>query len=416
MSISKRQFPIFDSLIYNEIKQFEPYEFSTCIAYEAAIRIPCIRKALIEFSDLYNKGKSQYCRYELQKMAAVWHHKLDLYNYGFDLEASIFFMQKRNNSDYQREKKIISTPIKYQEDRYTGNIIRIIKMSNGLVRRRDIQTGMRKDTMNWDEFGVAPIFVLDMIMKRPRLKLSIRHQTFYTPMNFALQLPELVQQLTVIKEQYDKDREKGMQARTEHESNFETLHEVTNQQNNEKGIPHIKLGFDVNKEHQISEYDKMETLLKFIAKLTKLDDENLMSAGESLAGVLFSGMQIDRKKHNPSKVVAEVFFVYDSLTFLKKFNEELLKEEDAAKEEICKTYYGDQAEEAIFDLKKEYEKKYLSESQLKDKLYAQIKDKFSETRGNKKRSTSTKRVSNIIDERWSFAKMLIDDKGYESLI
>lgn len=392
LKTSIKKFPTFDSPIYSEMKQFEPHELSTCIAYEAAIRVPHIRKALIKFTRLYQIGKSKYCKYELEQKAKLWHCRLDLFNHGFDLAASIYFSKKRRNPNHSMgHKKLVSTPIKYQEDRYTGNLIRIKKMPNGSIRRRDIQTGQRKETINWDEFGFAPMFILENIMHRPIIRNPIRHHFFYTPMNFALELPELIEQLTVMKEQYDHERNVSNQAQEKHKSYLN---------------------------HSLKNTDEKlrEVIMKILIYSSHSKDENLLSAGDIVANGSLWLDQITRKKHNPSMMMAEVFFVHDAMKFMEKFNKDLSKKRDKAEQEIRATYYSDQSEELILELNEEYEKKRLTASQIKDMLYKQIKDKNTENRGNKKISKGRKRTPNIVDDRLKFAKMLIIDEGYKSLI
>jgi hypothetical protein len=162
--------------------------------------------------------------------------------------------------------------------------------------------------------------------------------------------------------------------------------------------------------------DLREIIIKLLVHSSHSKNESLLSGGDMVANGSLWLDQITHKKHNPAIIMAEVFFVHDSIMFMEKFNKDLFEERNKAEHEIRATYYSDQAEDLIENLNKEYEKKHLTTSQIKDRLYKQIKDKNTENRGNKKISKSKKRTTNIVDDRLKFAKMLIIDEGYKSLI
>lgn len=72
-------FPDRNSLKYQEIESFENYELLSCIAYEAAIRVPRIRTELFNFYKNYRSLVTE--GYEQKYSADTFNLKLQAFLY-----------------------------------------------------------------------------------------------------------------------------------------------------------------------------------------------------------------------------------------------------------------------------------------------------------------------------------------------
>lgn len=386
-------YPNKDAQNYKEIESFETYELYNCIAYEALIRVPHIKKALIKFSKLYNMEKSKCCTYELKQKASRWHCRLGLANDGFDIEASIFYAKKRYNPTYQLTyNKLTSTPTKYQEDRYSGNIIRVLKMSNGSIRRRDTKTGLRKDTINWDEFGAAPIFNLAITSKRPIVKNPIRHKYFNALLNFNLPSDKFLEQAARMKEIFDDQEDKNK------EENKETIDFL-------------------NESLPIENTNLKEVVVKLLAHSSHSNINDLLSAGDLATGGPLFFEELEKKTHNVSKFMAEAFYIYDSIKEVEKFNKKLKAEKNDLASLIKSLDLSDE-EETLQDLENDYQKKEISENAALNFLYLQLKDPSAEKRGKAytPKKDPNKKPPNSVQERLDYIRNLIENEEYKSLM
>lgn len=378
---------------YMEIGSFELYELPACIAYEAAIRVSHIKKSLTKFSRLYHQGKSKYCTYELKKKLSLWHCRLCLKDYGFDLEASLFYAKKRENPSYCVEnKKLISTPNKYTESIH-GDIIRMIKMPNGEIRRRNMRTHLLNRDITWYEFGFSPMFNLKITTQHPIIKNVVRHKYFLVPLNMNLSKDELIKQITVTKKIFD-----------EHESDTQEENEISTQFLQDT-LP-------------LEDRSLKDIATKLMAHATHFGKEKLLSSGDlGVGGGLFYDT-LTRKKHDPSKVFADIFYVYDSMKLVESYNLALKKEKELLKIEILSMEYEDE-EDTLNDLEIDFKQKEISKAAAMTEIYSRIKDKKTEKRGKKptlsRRNTKPKAPSSISD-KWAYAQDLIDDGMYESLM
>lgn len=118
-----------------------------------------------------------------------------------------------------------------------------------------------------------------------------------------------------------------------------------------------------------------------------------------------------------SKIYADIFYLYDCLKFIEEHNHNLEQEKEALTSKIESGDWSEENEKNLLDqLNKDFDNKKLSKPTVSILLHKKIKDIKSEKRGKKSQSGKPSSKSTLVYKHWGYAKKLIEDGMYKSLM
>ena len=375
--------------IYQDIYDYEAYEFRNCIAYECAVRNDEVK---IEISN-YHKilHENIYSDYNFDK----------LNTFGINEEVAKHIILGRESSQddkYNRTNSLLSNQYNYPSipKELTSNL------SCKYIRQRDgkiVQIAQGDDSLYQvthgkliilDEEYIAnvPLLTLSLSMHRPKMMNPNNHKYFLVEMNFNAEVHEMIEQINVMKEVYENDIKENVMYRQQLEEETNTII---------RGL----CGY----------LDKKKVAFASLLNYTQFHEnkkENL-SSSELFSQNKYSEVppkDILKLKHD---TYIDILWIYDVMTSFKEYTKKCkIEKEESIKsltnKENMLRLDKDDRESLRNDIVKLYEDNQTTEKEIYKILFKGIK--------SIRKTTST----TVIKNRYQLGRNLIEKKKYLYLI
>lgn len=478
-------FPDRDKLKYNEIENSEDYELLSCIAYEAAIRVPEIKTELLNFyknlKDLTTEAhEKKYSKDTLSLRIQDLYQKSLLNKFGFDQEATMFFVLKQDDPGHKIKSKVLtSTPNRFMVSKH-GDIIELIKEKDGTITRKCLNSAriafeqilrfqklqeiedmevlqgtynentppVSEEPIEYEEYefeeflqneeSILEEIIVDEESLESFEKLleyrQIRRSMNWTEFNSAPILNlELSMRRPIIKRRV-------MHKYLSPVFNFNLpIKELQEQLKVHKEVydQYAEENKNIDDEYLSPLRDRFPSNVEISTMPSCHRSEYLLTAGEIGCTDTFfepSGGKSSRedieyidffKYHDAfkedeietAKIYADIFYLYDCLKILEKHNKHLGEEKIKLTDTIKFSDWSEENKKELHEeLDNDFNKKIMSKTQTSLLLYEKIRVKDKENRGMKSKSGKPPKKSTLVYKYWKYGKKLIDEGMYKSLM
>jgi len=394
--------------IYQDIYDFEAYEFSNCIAYECAVRNDDVLSEISIYYTLLKKDLSS--NFNFNKLNTfgidedvVKHILFRIESFRYDTDMSMTYKDlcvhmKENSKELFESNTLLSqlydnsfiakqltTKISCPyATKNTGEVIQILEGSDTMYYRKDNEHTI----LHGDEILDKPLQKISISMHRPKMINPNNHKRFLVEININSELSELQEQIKVIKEAYEDNKKE----------------DELYKQKSEKETNKI-----IRDKHGYLDDKKVRFANILNGLFFNANKKELLSSSELFFHNTYSELPPKKKLKLKQDTYIDILWVYDVMTSFHLYTEACKKQ----KEESIKSLTNkvniirlDDEDRRILKSRiiDKFEDKQTRVSEVINQLFKELKSKHKDAK-----------VS-VVEDRYKRAKDLIENKKYLHLI